>query len=188
MFKHRLRLPSPALVISMVALALVLGGTAVAATAVTYLTKTSGTTLIKHLAPTLSVKQAKTASGPATLASGRTEYGTIGSQPPATGIGSGDEIGDTASLPFPAPVALDNAHVTLVGGGDTNSTECPGTAAAPSAAPGYACIYPYATSNATLTAGYVWSGNTTKHGFQMSWNSTTGGYSYVFANCAYTAP
>src|SRR5256885_4253695 len=116
----------------MVALALVLGGTAIAATTTTYLTKRTGTKLVKHLAPNLSVKKAKTASGPATLASGQTEYGTIGSQPPATGTGAGDEIGDTASLPFPAPVALDNAHVQLVGA-DASPTECPGTAAAPSA-------------------------------------------------------
>ncbi len=56
---RRLRLPNPALVISLVTLSLVLGGTAVAAT-------TSGdnkedTKLVKVLAPSLSVKHATTA-------------------------------------------------------------------------------------------------------------------------------
>jgi hypothetical protein len=180
----------------MVALALVLGGTAVAASTATPLTKASGTKLIKKLAPTLSVKHAKTANvavgayvaaSPAALASGATEYGTIGSQPPAAGIGSGNEIGDNASLPFPAPVALDNNHVQ-VAGSDGTGVQCPGTAAAPSAAPGYVCIYPYATSNASNFAGYVWGGNTSKYGFQLSWHSTSGGYSYMFANWAYRAP
>lgn len=63
MFKPRLRVPSPALVIAMVALALVLGGTAIAAGTTTYLTKASGTKLVKKLAPTLSVKNAKTVGG-----------------------------------------------------------------------------------------------------------------------------
>jgi hypothetical protein len=72
MSKRVFRLPSPALVIAMVALALVLGGTAVAATTSgTPLTKTTGTKLIKHLAPTLSVKHAKTA-GDATTVGGQT--------------------------------------------------------------------------------------------------------------------
>jgi hypothetical protein len=61
MFERRFRLPSPALVISMVALSLVLGGTAVAATA-THGDKKADTKLIKKLAPTLSVKHAKSAN------------------------------------------------------------------------------------------------------------------------------
>jgi hypothetical protein len=63
MFKPRLRLPSPALVIAMVALALVLGGTAVAASTSTPLTRKTGTKLIKKLAPTLSVKNANQLGG-----------------------------------------------------------------------------------------------------------------------------
>jgi hypothetical protein len=56
MFKRRLRLPSPAIVIAMLALALVLGGTAIAAGTSTPLTKKTATKLIKKLAPTLDVK------------------------------------------------------------------------------------------------------------------------------------
>src|SRR6478672_2769797 len=61
MLKRRFRLPSPALVISMIALSLVLGGTAVAAT-VTHGDKKADAKLIKKLAPSLSVKHAKTAN------------------------------------------------------------------------------------------------------------------------------
>ena len=177
MFKRRFRLPSPALVISMVTLSLVLGGTAFAAAATKGDTK-GDTKLIKKLAPTLSVKHAKsadsatnaanathatsadsatnatnstnatnathatsatTATAPGTLASGHTEYGTIGSQPPKAGIGAGNEVGDNAELPFPAPVALDNAHVQ-VAGVDAGSGQCTGTATNPTAAAGYVCI------------------------------------------------
>jgi hypothetical protein len=62
MFKPRLRLPSPALVISTVALSLVLGGTAFAAATATHTDKKADTKLIKKLAPSLSVKHAKTAA------------------------------------------------------------------------------------------------------------------------------
>jgi hypothetical protein len=59
MLKRRFRLPSPALVISMVTLSLVLGGTAVAATVSG--DKKADTKLVKKLAPSLSVKHARTA-------------------------------------------------------------------------------------------------------------------------------
>ena len=64
MFKHRLRAPSPAFVISLIALFLALGGTSYAATKVTltqHKDAKADTTLVKRLAPSLSVKQAKTA-------------------------------------------------------------------------------------------------------------------------------
>jgi hypothetical protein len=61
MSKRRFPLPSPALVISMVALSLVLGGTAVAASTSTHADQKADIKLIKKLAPTLSVKHAKTA-------------------------------------------------------------------------------------------------------------------------------
>jgi hypothetical protein len=61
MFKRRFRLPSPALVVSMVTLSLVLGGTAVAATTATHKDARADGALVKKLAPSLSVKHAKTA-------------------------------------------------------------------------------------------------------------------------------
>jgi hypothetical protein len=73
MHKRRFRLPSPALVISTLALAVALGGTAFAAnTTVTAKSKhkdqKADTKLIKKLAPTLSVKHAKTATSANTAA------------------------------------------------------------------------------------------------------------------------
>src|SRR5215471_12483473 len=61
MFMRRFHLPSPALVVSMVALSLVLGGTAVAATTATHKDARADSALVKKLAPSLSVKHAKTA-------------------------------------------------------------------------------------------------------------------------------
>jgi hypothetical protein len=86
MFKRFVRLPSPALVISMLALALVLGGTAVAATTSVHADKKADIKLIKQLAPTLSVKHAKTAGDAAKL----------GGAPPST-------YAHAAALSFIAP-------------------------------------------------------------------------------------
>src|SRR6476619_2637277 len=61
MFKLRFRLPSPALVVAMVTLSLVLGGTAVATTTATHEDARADSVLVKKLAPSLSVRHAKTA-------------------------------------------------------------------------------------------------------------------------------
>jgi hypothetical protein len=69
MFKFRFRLPSPALVISLIALSLVLGGTAVAAGTAKHKDAKADTKLVRKLAPSLSVKHAKTANSATTAAS-----------------------------------------------------------------------------------------------------------------------
>src|SRR5215831_9058754 len=73
MSQRRFRLPSPALVVSMLALAVALGGTAFAANSAIAKSKNSDrkadTKLIKKLAPTLSVKHAKTAASATTATS-----------------------------------------------------------------------------------------------------------------------
>jgi len=66
MFKHRLRLPSPALVISMAALSLALGGTAIAAGTAAHSDANADKALIGKMAPTLAVNYAKTAGSAAT--------------------------------------------------------------------------------------------------------------------------
>src|SRR6266516_1136080 len=87
MLKRRFRLPSPALVISMVTLSLVLGGTAVAAATAKHKDAKADTKLVKKLAPSLSVKHAKTANS-ATNATNATNADTaanatnLGGQPP----------------------------------------------------------------------------------------------------------
>jgi hypothetical protein len=68
MFKRRFRLPSPALVISMVTLSLVLGGTAVAASTAKHSDAKADKALINKMAPSLKVKYAKTAGSAATAA------------------------------------------------------------------------------------------------------------------------
>jgi len=62
MFKRRFLLPSPALVVSIVTLSLVLGGTAIAATTATHTDAKADAALVQKLAPSLSVKHAKTAA------------------------------------------------------------------------------------------------------------------------------
>ncbi len=83
MFKGKFRLPSPALVISMVALSLVLGGSAFAAGTLTHGDAKADTTLVKQLAPKLSVKHAKTA-GNATTVGGQTVRKIQWKVPPST--------------------------------------------------------------------------------------------------------
>ena len=71
MFKRRYRLPSPAFVIALVALFAALGGTSFAATkviAAKHKDAKADTKLVKKLAPSLSVKHAKTANSATTAA------------------------------------------------------------------------------------------------------------------------
>lgn len=121
-----------------------------------------------------------------TIPSGTTVHGTIGARylVPVAG-----EVAATASLPGLAPVGLDSDHVE-VAGVDGSPTECPGTWQSPRAAPGYACIYPYATDQATINGGYLWGvGENNPYGFQISWQATVAdSFTVLFANWAYMAP
>lgn len=123
------------------------------------------------------------------LPSGKTVRGTIGEQ--ANNLIAGDEIGASASLPMPATVALDDAHIA-VDGSDEPTGACPGTATNPTAAPGYVCIYPYSTNNVQSSpTGHVWGSDAAaneKYGFQVSFSASANGTSWLFANWAYTAP
>jgi hypothetical protein len=127
---------------------------------------------------------------PAEVPLGATVRGTIGAQlyTPTTF----DEGSANASLPIPAPVGLTDAFVTVAGGGDDTDGACTGTSDAPTAAPGYVCIYPYSTSNiggSWNPFGAIWGvGDGTKWGFQVSWNAAIAGGTYFYANWAYTAP
>ena len=141
-----------------------------------------------------SVTGADLAGGPSgavitPLASGRTVRGTIGGR--ANNLAAGEEAAANASLPVPAPVALDDTHVA-VNGEDEPVGACPGTATNPSAAPGFVCIYPWSTANAEASpSGHVWGSDgaaNERYGFQLSFRALAAGDATYFANWAYTAP
>jgi hypothetical protein len=98
MFKRRFRLPSPALVIAMIALSLVLGGTAVAASAAKHKDAKADTALVKKLAPSLSVKHAKTANN-ATNAVNATHAASADSATNATHATSADSATTAGGAP-----------------------------------------------------------------------------------------
>jgi hypothetical protein len=116
---------------------------------------------------------------------GETIRGTVGEQVLPGSLG---EIGINGQLPRAAPVGLDDAHVTI-DGVDEASGECAGTSTAPTAAPGYLCMYPYSVFEVTPNGGYIWGGGDgTKWGFQVSLDVTSTAAPFWFANWAYRAP
>src|SRR5436305_13191580 len=123
MFKRRFRLPSPAIVISMVALSLVLGGTAVAASTATHKDKKADTKLIKKLAPSLSVKHAKTADS-ATNATHATSADSATNATNATNAASADSA-TNATNATSATNATNATNATTA-----SSATSPGTLAA----------------------------------------------------------
>jgi hypothetical protein len=140
MFKRRFRLPSPALVISMVALTLVLGGTAVAAT-VSGDTK-ADTKLVKKLAPTLSVKHANTANSAtsatnatnathATSADSATNATNLGGQPASSFLTTGSRIG-TAGIVKEAASLTGNTVTLFTVGPFTVKMVCTNSGTGPS--------------------------------------------------------
>jgi hypothetical protein len=111
MFKRKFRLPSPALVISMITLSLVLGGTAFAASTATHKDKKADIKLIKKLAPSLSVKHAKTANS---ATSATTATNATNATNAATAANANALQGKAASA-F-APSAIEAAHVVDTAG------------------------------------------------------------------------
>ena len=122
--------PSPALVISLIALFVALGGTGYAASngAFRSPSKAQIIKIVKGVAPTLSVKSA---AGLSTLPSGHTESGMFAT----AGDGFGN-IGLTIDYPRPLSAAIADANIIDVHGG--GATHCPG---AGQADPGYLCLY-----------------------------------------------
>lgn len=117
---------------------------------------------------------------------GETVYGTMGARYDNVRVGS--EVASTASLPMPAPVGLTDPDVTVAGVDDPTGA-CTGTSSNPTAPPGFVCMYPWFTLNATVNGGFMWgAGDGDKWGFQISWDATAAGATTFFANWAYTAP
>ena len=162
MQRRRSRAPSPAFVISLIALFVALGGTGYAAihlpknsvgtkqlkknavtgvkikngavtaakinasgltvpnathaTSADSATNATNATNATHATSATSATSATTADAPGTLASGAHRVRNDWPAAADRRNRSLNEVGDNAELPFPAPVALDNAHVQLVGG------------------------------------------------------------------------
>jgi hypothetical protein len=115
------------------------------------------------------------------LQTGETVFGIIYSE----GLGAGKR-GTYASLPIPAPTALDSAHVHVDVADDPGDL-CTGNYTTPTAPAGYVCVYLNASSNATGQDGFVPFGQPTKYGFNMNWDTAAGQY-YTQGSWAYTAP
>jgi hypothetical protein len=147
--KRLKRLPSPALVISVIALILAVGGGTFAIAALSHhdkkVVKKIANKQITKRAPGLSVKKAKNATGlRGPLASGQTLIGYVN----VTGHTDPGDISDEASISFPIPLATaPTVHFVPMGGPSTAA--CPGTAANPSATGGNLCIYELTIVGAT---------------------------------------
>lgn len=124
------------------------------------------------------------------LQPGETVYGTIGAKHE---VSASVEVASNASLPLPAPVVLDDAHVN-VDGSDEGPNLCTGTSANPTAPAGNVCVYPYFLQNITSGSvrGWIW-GTTdalagSKWGFQVGYDADAAGPVTFFGTWAYTAP
>lgn len=170
------KLPSPALAISVLALVIAVGGGTFAMAALTNkkvrkISTTTANKLITKRAPKLSVSHAVSAdtatradsaskadtatnatnaataanatglSGP--LASGKTLIGTFGTAGQKN-TGFIDETGITYQIPLAAAPAFND-----IAPGGASTPACPGSAAAPSAAPGNLCLYETIRTGAT---------------------------------------
>ena len=186
----RLR-PSPALVISLIALFVALGGTSYAA--ITSLPANSvGTAQIKNgavSAPKLSAAVLKSyLRYGITLPSGDTESGAWGGGGLADTNGGGAQDLTVSSFAVPLAKGLDNAHTIFVSG--ASATHCPG---AGHAAAGYLCVYKGdffdadAPSANSIVSPYGGSG-TAATGFGIDLSAADPGSWGVSGTYAVTAP
>ena len=120
------------------------------------------------------------------LPSGQTLTGAFGTSTLSDG---GEYYGTTQSFGV-ALSAVPTSHLLLMGSPAT--ANCPGSAAAPSAAPGHLCVYEgYALKrqNPNIFTPVTGVGGASKFGFGYSFQSTAGlGFSASFGTWAVTAP
>jgi hypothetical protein len=98
------------------------------------------------------------------------------------------ELTDAINLPVQAPVALDPVHVDVAGGVDDPGGVCTGSYADPTAAAGYACIYPSGATNAKNLQATVPGGMSTPLGFAVQYFGVATGPAELAGSWAYTAP
>jgi len=103
-------------------------------------------------------------------------------------VPANQELTDAISLPVQAPAALDPTHVDVAGGIDDPGGICTGSYANPTAAPGYACIYPSGATNAKNLQATVPGGMSTPLGFAVQYFGVATGYAELAGSWAYTAP
>jgi hypothetical protein len=206
---HRLRHLTPSLLISLVALSVALGGTAVAAGYVITSTKQISPKVLKALKGAKGAKGARGATG-ATGGTGAT--GAVGPQgiqgvagPLTTALPSGQTLRGTFAVRGTAAAGGEESVAAISFGfsltaapipnfvfaGAASTTACPGTAAAPTAAPGQLCIYEASTLNTTTRGEFdAVSGNdntTTTFGAAVFADSTAAGAYRTRGSWAVTA-
>lgn len=182
--------PSPALVISLIALFVALGGTSYAA--MTLPKNSVGTKQLKNGAVTaakidLGVLKAYLKYG-ATLPSGDTESGAWGWGGFADAQGGGAGAFPVTSFPVPLAKAPNASHSIYVSG--SSATHCSG---AGHADPGYLCVYQDLIGDAANpTSGDISSptGGTgaAATGFKINLQATAAGEWGVFGTYSVTAP
>ncbi len=148
--------PSPALVISLIALFVALGGTSYAA--INSLPKNSvgtkqlknGAVTAKKLSTALQNSSRNDVQYDSTLPAGKTEVGEWGGGGTEGADGGGATVQDVVAFPIPLASGLNGSHTIFVSG--SSATHCAG---AGHAAPGYLCVY----AGSTLDAEAPDSGN-----------------------------
>jgi hypothetical protein len=174
----KLRFPTPAMLVALVALVVASTGSAVAATVITSRQIKNGTIKLADISPTTR-KALRSAAGPRGVAgpagspgasgvagsagaagaagrsaleplhSGETVRGVWSMSSDATAPNTGS-VG--ATFPIPTPTPVDSRHVVVQGNDNGPGGGCSGSAAAPVAAPGFVCIY-FASAAGTSSAG-----------------------------------
>ena len=182
---RRLRAPSPAMVVALIALFVALGGTGYAArnAVLSSPTKAQIIKIVKGVAPTLSVKSA---AGATTLPSKKTESGLFAGGSSYNGNGW---IGLTIMYPRPLAAAIANDHIIDVQSPSTSATHCSGVGHAD---PGYLCLYNQDVQNVGSTDFHSSDGDDFpvsmgKFGVNLYWQATAAA-AYVGGSWTVTAP
>lgn len=198
MTERRRRTPSPALVVSVIALVVAGTGTGIAATqfitgkqvkdnSLTGRDIKDGSIAKKDLAKSVGTIGPQGAAGPAgrsalePLRSGESVRG-VWAVAGVPGAFSTDFVGIT--LPVPAPVQIDSKHANFAGNDSTAGDGCTGTAAAPVSAPGFVCLY-FAHASGTTSA--LASGALSDLTEQVGDGSTSGFTIFVAGTANFTA-